>query len=266
MPVAFIPHGGGPWPILKLPFMQNERERQSLYHYMEGISQIPISTPSVIIVISAHWEEPEFTINQGINPPMLFDYYGFPPEAYKYSWPAPGSPALASQIQNLLSENNIESASNDVRGFDHGVFIPLMLAFPRANIPVVQISLKHNLDPVAHFRLGRTLAPLRKNGAFIIGSGNSYHNLNYFFRPNAEAISHAQIFDNWLCESILLPSAQRGKRLMDWLEGPSAREIHPREEHFIPLIVCAGAAGEDLGHVTWQGSTNGLAHSAFHFG
>ena len=163
-PTAFVPHGGGPWPVLPLPPI-DAAETESLAGYMRSIAEAPAQPPAFLVVVSAHWEAPRFTVHLGTAPSMYFDYGGFPPEAYTFDWPAPGAPERGEQAIELLRGAGLPVDVEKERGFDHGTFIPLMLAYPNAEIPVLQVSLKRGLDPAEHFALGRALAPLRDEGA-----------------------------------------------------------------------------------------------------
>lgn len=263
-PTAFVPHGGGPWPVLRLPALP-DAEAEPLGAYMRSISDVT-PAPSALLVVSAHWEESVPTINTGAAPPMLYDYGGFPEEAYALRWPAPGDPELAADVDGLLRAAGFRTAKNDRRGFDHGTFVPLMLAYPRADVPVVQLSLKQGLDPAEHLAIGRALAPLRDRGVYILGSGNSYHNLPAFFRGGPRDVQASRELDAWLADTIAMPAAERNARLQRWEQAPSARESHPREEHLIPLMVVAGAAESDTGRVQWTGTMGGMQVSAHHFG
>jgi aromatic ring-opening dioxygenase catalytic subunit (LigB family) len=231
--------------------------------YLEGLSKLTPERPEALLVISAHWEEPTPTVMTSAHPPMLYDYYGFPPESYTIQWPAPRVAALAARVRELLAAAKLPLATDADRGYDHGTFVPLKLAYPHADIPVMQLSLVQGLDPAVHLALGRALAPLRDEGVFIIGSGMSYHNLRAF---NASAAPAAAAFDTWLRDAVLRPTAERDRALTEWTKAPSARAVHPREEHLIPLMVIAGAAGEDRATLGFAGSINQLKISAFHFG
>jgi aromatic ring-opening dioxygenase catalytic subunit (LigB family) len=260
--VVFLPHGGGPWPWIDLGFPK--ADNAALAAYLDTVQGLPKIAPRALLVISAHWEEAVPTVMTSKQPPMLYDYYGFPEHTYKITWPAPGEPALAARVQELLAKANIESASNAERGFDHGTFVPLKLAFPKAEIPTVQLSLKAGLDPAAHLAIGRALAPLRDEGVFIIGSGMSYHNMRGFMNASAQAPS--ETFDAWLREAATSEPAERDRQLTKWAEAPAARACHPREEHLLPLMVIAGAAGADRGTVPYSGSMGGVKISAVHYG
>ena len=262
MPVVFLPHGGGPWPWVDLGF--DRQGDLDLRAYLESVSALPATPPKALLVISAHWEQTVPTVMTSAKPPMLYDYYGFPPESYEIQWPAPGAPAIATRVQELLRGAGIASATDPQRGYDHGTFVPLKLVYPDANIPTVQLSLKAGLDPAEHLAIGRALAPLRDEGVFIVGSGMSYHNMRGFRDPKARPISEE--FDAWLRTAATAPAAQREKMLAAWASAPSARAAHPREEHLLPLMVIAGAAGDDAGVVAYNGKYAGLRLSAYHYG
>jgi aromatic ring-opening dioxygenase catalytic subunit (LigB family) len=197
------------------------------------------------------------------KPPLLFDYYGFPAESYQLTWPAPGEPALAARVRQLLDEAGITTAESGQRGFDHGTFVPLKLAYPDAEVPTVQLSLKAGLEPSEHLAIGRALAPLRDEGVFIIGSGMSYHNMRGM---GPQGRPWAATFDAWLRDAVTKPAAERDARLAAWDTAPAARSAHPREEHLLPLMVVAGAAGNDLGRVAYRGTLMGLELSGYAFG
>ena len=268
MPVAFVAHGGGPYPILELGFPRDERT--SLLKHMREVRDVSGATPKALLVVSAHWEAAVPTVMSSAKPPLLYDYYGFPPEAYTLTWPAPGNPALASRVRGLLAGAGFATAADPERGFDHGTFVPLKVAFPEADIPVVQLSLIQGLDANEHLKMGRALAPLREEGVFIIGSGNSFHNMSAFRNqmkgPVPEAQERAAKFDGWLQTAVTAQPTARDEQLRIWAQAPFGRYAHPQEEHLIPLMVVAGAAGADRGVTTWSGSLAGLAISAFRFG
>jgi aromatic ring-opening dioxygenase catalytic subunit (LigB family) len=202
---------------------------------------------------------------------MLYDYYGFPAEAYRVNWPAPGDPPLAAQVRERLIAAGFKSNMDDKRGFDHGAFVVTAVAYPHAAVPTFQLSLKRGLDPSEHLALGRALLPFRDEGVFIIGSGMSYHNLPRFMdfargnnAPDIEATS--KDFDDWLHDTVTLDAASREKRLVAWEKAPAARACHPREEHLLPLMVIAGAAGEDAGTVPYRDVIYGAHTLAAQFG
>ena len=171
---------------------------------------------------------------------------------------------MARRVRDLLQTAGIPSAEDATRGLDHGVFVPLKVAWPNAEIPTLQLSLKGGLDPATHLAMGKALAPLREEGVLIIGSGMSYHNMRGFMQPGSRPAS--QRFDRWLAEACAAPAAQREARLSDWVRAPDARACHPREEHLLPLMVVAGAAGKDAGRVVFAGEAMGVQLSAHRFG
>lgn len=262
LPVVYIPHGGGPWPFVDLGLPKPELD--ALATYLRQLSLLPKTPPRALLVVSAHWEEAVPTLMNGQNPPLLYDYYNFPPAAYTLKWPAPGAPELVARVQSLLGAAGYKSATDAQRGFDHGTFVPLMLTYPQADVPTLQLSLLRSLDPQEHLQLGRALAPLRDEGVFIIGSGMSYHNLRSFFSPAGQQVS--ETFDAWLTESATAAPAERDRRLIDWARAPAARQAHPREEHLLPLLVVAGAAAADRGSRAFSGTFASKRISAYHFG
>ena len=262
MPVVFLPHGGGPWPFVELGF-GTRAEADALLTYLRTLPSVAATTPRAILVVSAHWEEARPTVMTNAAPPLLFDYYGFPEASYQLTWPAPGDPELAQRVRTLLREAGIESGEDAARGFDHGTFVPLKVAFPEATIPTVQLSLVQGLSPRAHLAIGRALAALRDEGVLIVGSGMSYHNMRGFGGRGRAA---SMAFDAWLSDAMRAPQAARDASLEAWASAPSARESHPREEHLLPLMVIAGAAQEDVGRTVYQGTFADVALSAFQFG
>jgi aromatic ring-opening dioxygenase catalytic subunit (LigB family) len=261
MPVVYLPHGGGPWPFVDTPF-GDRGELDALAAYLRSLAALPPVKPKALLVVSAHWEEPVFTVMSGQRPPLFFDYYGFPKESYELTWPAPGDPKLAARTRQLLEGAGFATGENSARGFDHGTFVPLKLTYPAADVPTVQLSLRRGLDPAEHIAAGRALAPLRDEGVFIVGSGMSYHNMRGFHPSFSGA---AAAFDAWLNETISKEAEERAARLSAWSRAPSARQAHPREEHLMPLMVIAGAAGADRGQAGYNGSIIGLRLSGFHF-
>ncbi len=262
MPAVFVPHGGGPWPWVDVGL--DPQGDLDLRAYLESLGALPGTTPKAVLVISAHWEQNVPTVMTSAKPPMLYDYYGFPQESYEIQWPAPGAPDVARRVQELLRGAGIASATDAERGFDHGVFVPLKLMFPDANIPTLQLSLKAGLDPAEHLAIGRALAPLRDEGVFIVGSGLSYHNMRGFRDPRAQPV--AEVFDAWLRDAATAAPGERDAKLVAWATAPEARSAHPREEHLLPLMVIVGAAGDDAGTVGYNKTYAGLRVSAYHYG
>jgi aromatic ring-opening dioxygenase catalytic subunit (LigB family) len=238
--IIYFSHGGGPLPILDDP------GHKAMVDFM---IQLPtrLKKPDLVLVISAHWEENAATLLGAQNPAMFYDYYGFPPQAYEINYPAAGSPEFAHQIASLLEQNHIPARIDNQRGFDHGLFIPLKLMYPEADIPCLQLSLLQGLDPGTHIALGKALRGFTGENILVIGSGFSFHNLRAFYwqgRGGADPANDA--FQNWLIEVCTgsLTQAEREQLLTDWEKAPSARYCHPREEHLLPLHVCQGLAGK----------------------
>jgi aromatic ring-opening dioxygenase catalytic subunit (LigB family) len=263
LPTFFIPHGGGPCFFMDWS-MGPKDTWDEMAHWLKNMRHQIGAVPKAILVISGHWEDKIVQINANPNPPLLFDYYGFPEHTYKLTYPAPGSPELAQQVQALLAQAGIASGFDTERGFDHGVFVPFKLMFPEAEIPVVQISLQQDLDPQRHFEIGQALAPLREQGVLIVGSGMSFHNLRTF---GQDVSMQSGQFDDWLSEAVAQPdAAERNRRLAHWAEAPYGRLAHPREEHLLPLMVVAGAAGQDQGKKVFGDKVMNWVVSAYQFG
>jgi aromatic ring-opening dioxygenase catalytic subunit (LigB family) len=167
-------------------------------------------------------------------------------------------------VRTLAETGGFETATDGERGFDHGTFVPLKLSFPDADVPTVQLSLERGLDPARHLALGRALAPLREEGVLLVGSGMSFHNMREFGRGGGSPAS--ETFDAWLTRTAVADAETRDAELVRWAAAPAARAAHPREEHLLPLMVMAGAAGKDRGHVAFSGKFAGARISAVHFG
>jgi len=262
-PTLFVNHGAGPcfWSDLPAPFGPGAFD--GLARYLRGLMATLPQRPAAVLVISGHWEAALPTVGSAAQPGMLFDYYGFPAHTYQLSLPAPGAPALAHQVRQLLAAAGIASAEDAERGFDHGVFVPFLLITPAADVPIVTLSLQRDLDPAQHWAIGRALAPLRQQNVLIVGSGQSYHNLGRFFDGDGRS---ASAFDDWLSASVSAEPASRRQRLLAWAEAPSARAAHPRAEHLLPLMVVAGAAEDQPGRVAWHERIGGKPFSGYHFG
>ncbi|AYJ87933.1 dioxygenase [Sphingomonas paeninsulae] len=262
-PTLFIPHGGGPC------FFINENAPcdpmwQPMEAYLKTIIADLPERPTAIVIVSGHWEEPLFTVHVGEKPGLLFDYHGFPEHTYDLRFDASGAPDVARAAATLLNEAGFATAENATRGWDHGVFIPLMVALPNADIPVVQLSLRADLDPAAHIAAGRALAPLREKGVLIIGSGMSFHNMGV---RGGQATAPADQWDAALTAAVTDPDPQaRAARVTAWTDLPNARFAHPREEHLLPLMVALGAGQDDTAVQTHHGHVLGWAISGHRFG
>jgi aromatic ring-opening dioxygenase catalytic subunit (LigB family) len=261
LPTVFIPHGAGP--CFFMPWTRGPADTwDKTAAWLKGLVAGLPERPKAILVVSGHWEAPQFTVGSAERPPMLFDYYGFPEETYRLRFDAPGSPALAARVRELLGAAGFPTAEDAERGYDHGVFVPLLLATPQADIPVVQLSLRDDLDPQAHLAAGRALSPLRDEGVLIVGSGMSWHNMRGF---TPAFTARSQAFDAWLAAAMADP-AGRDDAIRHWDQAPYAREAHPREEHLAPLFVAAGAAQGEPGRQVFRDVAMDVALSGFEFG
>ena len=264
LPTLFIPHGGGPCFFMEPAWGLPAGAWDRMAAYLRGVDAELGVRPKAVLIISGHWETERPTLNAAEKPSLLFDYYGFPEHTYRLTYPVVGSPALAERVRGLLAEAGFDSDVDHERGLDHGVFVPLKLVYPDADVPVLQLSLQRDLDPSEHLAIGRALAPLRDEGVLIVGSGMSYHNLRDFFSPRGN--EPAERFDAWLTEAAQAEPVEREARLIRWAEAPGAREAHPEPEHLLPLMVAAGAAAGDRGVRTYSDRILGKALSGFRFG
>jgi aromatic ring-opening dioxygenase catalytic subunit (LigB family) len=261
-PAIFIPHGGGPCFFMDWTWGPADTWNAT-QRFLESLAESLPAPPKAILVVSGHWEEKVFTASTAADPQLIYDYSGFPAHTYRLTWPAPGEPALAQRVAALLACAGLPSAASPNRGFDHGVFVPLKVAFREARIPVVSLSLAGSLDPALHLAAGRALAPLRDEGVLIVASGMSFHNLSGYFRP--ETRERARAFDAWLTQAVASPAPERDALLSNWRAAPSASYAHPREEHLIPLMVASGAGGKAPGKRVFADEPMGAAISAYRF-
>ena len=262
LPAIFVTHGGGPCFWMSFPEPLGPHAFEKLGHYFSGLLADLPERPRAVLIVSAHWEEAQPTVSVAPQPGMLFDYYGFPPHTYELNYPAAGSPALAAKVKGLLEEAGIACSTDASRGFDHGVFVPMLMIDPNADLPVVMLSLRKDLDPARHLAIGQALASLRDEGVLIIGSGSSFHNLRTYFNGAPE---EAAEFDRWLTETAE-SAAGRERRLTEWAQAPSAKACHPREEHLLPLMVAAGAAQGEAGRRVFHDLIGGKPMSGYSFG
>lgn len=263
LPTYFISHGGGPW------FWMSEQK--PIYANLEkSLRAIPAeigTTPKAILVVSGHWEEPDFAVMTSPQPTMIYDYSGFPEHTYRVRYDAPGSPAIAARVLELLNQAGFRAHGDAARGFDHGTFVPLAAAYPEADVPVLQLSIKSDYDPETHLGVGRALAPLRREGVLIVASGLSYHNMRGFGSREAGVPSHE--FDRWLTAAVCESAGEaRSEKLRRWAIAPSARLAHPREDHLIPLHVAVGAAEVETGERVYHEDAffGGISVSSYRFG
>ena len=235
----FISHGGGPLPLL------GDAAHAEMVSCLQGIAA-GMPRPDAILMVSAHWEEEVAAITAQANPSLIYDYYGFPPASYDIQYPCAGLPSLAREVHQLLEQHGIAARLDEERGLDHGVFVPLKIMYPEADIPCVQLSLLNTLGPAQHIAIGRALSGLGRQNVLVIGSGFSFHNMRAFFAPaNEESTRLNHAFEDWLvqvCSSDAYTEEARSRLLINWAEAPGARFCHPREEHLLPLHVCYGLA------------------------
>jgi aromatic ring-opening dioxygenase catalytic subunit (LigB family) len=263
MPTWYIPHGGGPCFFMEW----NPSDAWSkMANFLKGLSVSLPQMPKAILVVSAHWLESTVSVTGAASPGLIYDYYGFPAHTYELKYPALGDPALASEIVQTLERANIPAKIDPSRGFDHGMFIPMLLMFPEANIPVIQLSLNSNLDPLTQIELGQALVGLRDQGVLIIGSGMSFHNMRGYGDPRYARLSDE--FDLWLTNTVQSSPKERHQALLNWDKAPAARHCHPpkQEEHLLPLMVAAGAAPEERGLKVFSDRVMETTLSAFVFG
>lgn len=262
-PTIYLTHGGGPCFWMEFPEPFGPRAYEGLRAYLAGLIPSLPAVPDAIVMVSAHWEAEVPTVSTAAAPSMLFDYYGFPPHTYRLRYGAPGSPERAERVLALLRSSDGLAAADGERGFDHGVFVPMLIIDPGARIPVIMLSLARDLDPARHLAIGAALEPLRAENVLLIGSGSSYHNLRAIF---AGGDGGSVAFDEWLNETATaVEPATRHARLLDWRSAPNALTCHPRADHLIPLMVAAGAAADDPGRADFRGLIGGKAYSCFRF-
>ena len=257
-PAIFIPHGGGP------AFFMNGSMHEifkPMENYLAQLLGSLSEKPRAILIATAHWESDPVAINGLAKPRLLFDYYGFPPDTYHIKYPAAGSPELAREVAALLTRAQIAHRLDEERGWDHGVFIPLKVMVPAADIPVVALSLHPNLDPVLHHQIGEALSPLRQNGVLVIGSGMSFHNLRHF----TDSKQSSSAFDGWLERVLRQAKNLRAADLAEWQRAPRANEAHPRSEHLLPLMVCSGCGSDRPALRDWNGKVGESVISAWRF-
>lgn len=253
LPALFVSHGAPTLPLEDIPARAFLRDLGAA-----------LPRPRAILAVSAHWLTDRPAVSAATRPETIHDFYGFPAELYGLRYPAPGDADLAGRVQELLSSEGLDAAVDAERGLDHGAWVPLMLMYPGADVPVIQLSLQPQLGTRHHLRLGAALAPLRDEGVLILGSGGATHNLREFRGRGADdpLEAYAGRFARWLSDAV-----ERGDReaLADYRAlAPDAARNHPSEEHLLPLHVAAGAGarGERIHHSASYGI---LAMDAYRF-
>ncbi|XP_010273681.1 PREDICTED: extradiol ring-cleavage dioxygenase-like [Nelumbo nucifera] len=259
MDTFFISHGS---PMLSIDDSLPAR------HFLKSWQKkIFTPRPKSILVISGHWETSVPTVNVISGPHnTIYDFYGFPKPMYQLKYPAPGAPHLAKRVKELLTEAGFKHVMEDnARGLDHGAWVPLMLMYPEADIPICQLSIQTNQDGTYHYKMGKALAPLRDEGVLIIGSGSATHNLRALQFNDVSAVPWALNFDTWLKESLIDGRHEDVNHYM--VKAPRAEMAHPRPDHLYPLHVALGATGEnadaELIHHSW--SMGSLSYASYRF-
>lgn len=259
-PTLFLSHGGGPW-----PYIDGVRDQYAITETaFKAIPQSLPAKPKAVLVITGHWEERIFTVSSAEEPPMVYDYHGFPEHTYHIQYKAPGSPALATHVRELLQQAGIPCTENPQQGFDHGTFVPMSLMYPDADVPIVLLSMKESYDIDEHIAAGKALAPLRDEGILIIGSGLSYHNMRGFGQPGSMLVSVE--FEQYLHTAITSDEPERLEKLKQWEQAPKARAAHPQEDHLMPLMIAAGAAGADKGERIVLDTVMNVVMASYRFG
>ncbi|MFT4048054.1 MAG: class III extradiol ring-cleavage dioxygenase [Solimonas sp.] len=262
LPTLYIPHGGGPCFFMDWD-PPGTWERMAAF--LRGLVATLPAEPRAVLLVSGHWLEPAFTAGSNARPALIYDYHGFPEHTYQLRYDAPGEPLLAARVRALIAGAGLPAGIDAQRGYDHGVFIPLKLVLPQADVPVVQLSLLNTLDAAAHLAAGHALEALRDDGVLIVGSGMSFHNMRAYGDPRFGPVSDT--FDAWLTAAVEAAPAERERRLARWDEAPAARLSHPprAEEHLLPLMVAAGAARTGRGRRIFGDRVMETTISAFRF-
>ncbi|KAL2062457.1 hypothetical protein VTL71DRAFT_6723 [Oculimacula yallundae] len=250
--VIAVCHGGGPMPVLGDP--GHAELVKSMSTRIPPILHLGTpQAPRAIVLVTAHWSESQPTISNAASHRLLYDYGGFPAEAYSLKYPAPGSPEVAQEVFNVLKGAGFQPKMDEERGWDHGVFIPMLLINPKADVPIVQLSVMDSASPKQHFEMGKALAKLRDSNVAIVGSGMpTMHNLRALFSAQGNESGYRKRNDEWSARltktTKIADIEERGKSFEGYREWVGSKEAHPvgGEEHFLPLVVCAGAGGEGV--------------------
>jgi 4,5-DOPA dioxygenase extradiol len=255
MPAIFVSHGAPTLPFEDVPARE----------FLRGLGG-SITAPLAILAVSAHWETAAPTVSAAERPETIHDFYGFPRELYRLRYPTPGAPALAQRVVALLERAGHAVEVSADRGLDHGAWVPLMLAYPDADIPVTQLSIQSARGPAWHWAFGEALRPLREEGVLILASGSATHNLREFGRHARDAapLGYAVAFNEWL--AVAVADGRRDDLVEYSSRAPDAERNHPTEEHLLPLFVAAGAGSTGRGERLHASYTYGaLAMDAYRF-
>lgn len=251
-PVLAVSHGPGPlWLFADGPNGKTSKAANNIRNLFKFAYPGEVRLPKRILFLSAHHESEDrdaFEISVSKKPEMVYDYYGFPPEAYAVKYPASGDPDFAVELQGQLNKNGLK-ANLVERGFDHGLFVVMLLMRPEADIPIVTLSINDVMDAKTHFKLGQAIAPFRGQDTLIICSGEATHNLRAGLVFGQPVSDWAGGFQDWIDDTFTdrttLSYAERQAAIENWRKVPSARTAHPSPDHFTPFVVAAGAGMEE---------------------
>ncbi len=253
LPSVFVSHGAPTLPFEEIPARA----------FLQGLGAT-LGRPAAVLCVSAHWERKRPGVSLAAQPETVHDFFGFPEQLYELRYPAPGAPELARRAAGLLEAAGFETALDPERGLDHGAWVPLMLMYPEADIPVTQLSVQTADGPARQFALGEALAPLREQDVLVLGSGGAVHNLPEWRTARDGPPAWAAAFDDWLARKI---EAGAVEDLVHYrVRAPEAARAHPSEEHFLPLHVALGAGGGAPGRVLHRSFDHSLSMAAFAFG
>ncbi|ACL17844.1 DODA-type extradiol aromatic ring-opening family dioxygenase [Methanosphaerula palustris] len=255
LPAIFVSHGAPTLPFEQIPARTFLQELGREY-----------SDLSAVLCISAHWQTREPAVGTVLHPETIHDFSGFPDELYRIQYPATGSPPLADRVAGLLQGAGLPCRTDQTRGIDHGTWVPMMLMYPDARVPVVQLSIQQHLDPATHYAVGRALAPLQDEGVLIIGSGGAVHPLGYAnLREGADPDPWAIAFNDWLNRAVTTGNHDALLHFQE--QAPYPARAHPYPDHFMPLLTIAGTAGPGakgtILHQSWDLGDLGMGAFAF---
>lgn len=243
LPAIFVSHGS-PMTLV---------EPSAARDFLSGLGAT-LPRPAAILVISAHWGTEAPTVSNAARPETIHDFFGFPSQLYDLRYAAPGAPDLAERVSALTGAAPVE------HGLDHGAWVPLLLGWPAADIPVAQLSVQPGQGPAHHVRMGQALAPLREQGVLILASGALTHNLRAYFSDDPRAVSRSQGFADWMAAAV---TTDRREDLLAYRErAPDAAFAHPTDEHLLPLFVALGAA-KGAGEVLHRSLDGNMAMDAY---
>jgi 4,5-DOPA dioxygenase extradiol len=258
LPTLFVSHGAPTLPL---------EQDVPAHRFLAGLGR---KYPDVgaVLCISAHWNTPRAAVNAVIRPATIHDFYGFPRELYGITYPASGDTGLARRVAGLIEATGMPCDTDTGRGLDHGAWVPLMLMYPDAGIPVVQLSIQSHLDPARHLALGDAIAPLREEGVLVIGSGGAVHPLGdptVALGRGLPTEGWAIAFNDWL--NRVITAGDRADLVLYRELAPSAVHAQPYPDHFMPLIAALGAAGPGargkIIHQSWYWGNLGMGACEF---